>query len=303
MSNEKILLMKISIKVFLGLLAATLLFSCDRISQARKQQQQQGLLATVENKKLYMADVKDRFPPNITRDDSLAILHRYVDMWVKQALLLRLAEANLSSKQKDISLLLEDYRTSLLVYRYEQEYTERVDTAISESEYEAFYNENKQHFILSKPIARVLFIKLRTNSPYLERIKKIYTSSRPEDITTLEDLCLQAALKFDHYGDRWLTLDELAKELPARKGGYEDVAARKRAIEAGDGTYAYLVSIRDFRERDAIAPIEYVYGSIKTMIFNRRKDSMIQSLEQRVLQEAKQKNAVKIYLEKTEGRN
>ncbi|MDR1342554.1 MAG: hypothetical protein LBK18_04760 [Prevotellaceae bacterium] len=296
--------MRNSIKVLLGLLAAAPLFSCDRISQTwQQQQQQQDLLATVENKKLYMADMKDRFPPNITKTDSLAILHSYVDMWVKQALLLHLAEENLSSKQKDVSSLLEDYRASLLVYRYEQEYVERVDTAVSESECESFYNKNRQHFILSKPIARVLFIKLRKNSPYLERIKKIYTSSKPEDATTLEDLCLQAALKFDHYGDRWLTLDELAKELPARKGGYEDVAAKKRVIEVEDGAYAYLVSIRDFKERDAIAPIEHEYGNIKAMILNRRKDSMIQSLEQRVLQEAKQKSAVKIYLEKTERSN
>jgi hypothetical protein len=244
-----------------------------------------------------MADVKDKLPPNITAEDSLTILHSYVDTWVKRALLLRLAEENLSSKQKDVSLLLEDYRTSLLVYRYEHEYTERVDTTISEQECESFYSENKQHFILSKPIVRVLFIKLRQNSPYLDRIRKIYTSSKQEDFTTLENLCLQAALKFDYYGDRWLTLDELAKELPERKEGYENMAAKRRAIEVEDGAYTYLVSIRDFMERSAVAPIEYEYANIKTMILNRRKNSMMQSLEQRILQEAKQKNTVKIYLE------
>jgi hypothetical protein len=256
---------------------------------------QQGLLAVMENKKLYIEDVADRLPPNITAEDSLDILRSCVDMWVRQHLLLRLAEENLSSRQKDVSALLEDYRRSLLVYRYEQEYVERVDTVISEHECESFYNENRQHLTLSRPVARVLLIKLRKNSPYLNRIRKIYTSSRPEDITELEDLCRQAALKFDYYGNRWLTMDELAKDLPARKGGYEDMAARGKSIEVVDDIYVHLVSIRDFLERGAIAPLEYEYGNIKTMILNRRKDSMIQSLEQRMLQEAVEKNIVKIY--------
>jgi hypothetical protein len=172
-----------------------------------------------------------------------------------------------------------------------------VDTTVSELECEAFYNENKQHLTLYKPVVRVLFIKLRKNSPYLERIRKIYTSSDMEDISTLESLCLQAALKFDYYGNRWLTLDELTKELPFRQGGYEDKVVRKRAIEVEDEEYTYLVAIRDFKERNDIAPMEYEYNSIKTIILNQRKQSMIQSLEKRVLQEAKQINFVKIYLE------
>ncbi|MDR0688383.1 MAG: hypothetical protein LBF55_06860 [Prevotellaceae bacterium] len=284
--------MKNFIKACFCLLAVALLFACDRVASTWKQQP----LAAVENKKLYMADVKDMFPPDITAEDSLTILHSYVDAWVKKMLMLRLAEENLGSKQKNVSSLLDDYRTSLLVYRYEQKYIDRVDTAVSEAECESFYNENKQHFILTRPVARVLFIKLRQNSPYLERIKKLYTSKDPEDFTALEGLCLQAATKFDYYGDRWLTLDELVKELPLRQGGYEEMVARKMAIEVADSTYAYLVAIRDFRGRGAIAPIEYEHDNIKTMILNSRKKSMIQNLEQRVLQEAKQKNIVKIYV-------
>jgi hypothetical protein len=277
---------------FFGVLLTALLFSCEFAGKTRRQGQP---LAAVGSKTLYAEDVKELLPQGVTEEDSLSMLHACVDAWVKKMLLLRLAEENLSGKQKDVSALLEDYRASLLVYRYKQEYIERVDTTVSEAECEAFYSENKQHLTLYKPVVRVLFIKLRKDSPYLERIRKIYTSNKPEDITMLENLCLQAALKFDHYGNRWLTLDELTKELPFRQGGYEDRVVRKRTIEVDDEEYAYLVAIRDFKERSAIAPMEYEYDNIKTIILNQRKQSMIQSLERRVLQEAKQINFVKIY--------
>lgn len=279
---------------FFGVLLAAALLSCE---YAGKNAQQGQPLAAVGSKKLYPEDVKDIFPPGVAEEDSLTMLRTCIDAWVKKMLLLRLAEENLSRKQKDVSALLEDYRTSLLVYRYKQEYVEHVDTTVSELECEAFYSENRQHLTLYKPVVRVLFIKLRKNSPYLERIRKIYTSNQPEDVTTLEDLCLQAALKFDHYGNRWLTLDELTKELPLRQGGYEDKVVRKRAIEVEDNEYTYLVAIRDFKERNAIAPAEYEYDNIKTIILNRRKQSMIQNLERRILQEARQTNFVKIYVE------
>ncbi|MDR3188132.1 MAG: hypothetical protein LBT94_02975 [Prevotellaceae bacterium] len=287
-------MMRFFFSALFGILLAATLASCKHIDKYRGGQP--SLLAVAGDKKLYVEDIKAMFPPNITQADSLTMLHSYVDAWVKKELLLRLAEDNLSSKQKNVSALLEDYRTSLLVYRYKQEYIERVDTLVSEAECEAFYNDNRQHLTLHKPVVRALFIKLRKNSQHLERIRKLYTSTRPEDITALEDLCLQAALKFDHYGNRWLTLDELTKDLPPQRG-YEERAARKRTIEVEDEEYAYLVAIHDFKERNTTAPLEYEYDNIKTIILNQRKKGMIQSLEQRILQEAVQKNVVKIYVE------
>ncbi len=170
-------------------------------------------LAKVGSKTLYVSDLNGAFPKNILPSDSIIMLRSYVDTWVKKELLLQLAEANLDSRHKDVAALLEEYRSSLLVYRYEQEYIEqRLDTVVSDSEIESFYNDNRQNFTLSKPLVRVLFIKLKRNSPYLERIKTLYRSSNPEEISALESLCLQAALRFDYFGDRWLGLEELMKE-------------------------------------------------------------------------------------------
>ncbi|MDR2814215.1 MAG: hypothetical protein LBB79_06125 [Prevotellaceae bacterium] len=290
-------MMKFFLKILFCTLLATLPLSCKYISRHTGASRQQKPLAVAGSKELHLENVKGIFPQNITEEDSLTLLRSYVDAWVKKELLLRLAEENLNSKQKDVSALLEDYRTSLLVYRYKQEYIERMDTTVSELECETFYSENKQYLTLQKPVVRALFIKLRKKSPYLERIGKIYTSTNPNDITTLEDLCLQAALKFDYYGNRWLALDELTKDLPPRQGGYEERAAQKRAIEVEDDEYTYLVAIRDFKERNAIAPLEYEYGNIKAAILNQRKRNMIDNLEQRMLQEAKEKNIVKIYVE------
>ena len=252
-------------------------------------------LAKVGSKTLYISDLNGVFSKNISYSDSLAVLRNYVDTWVKKQLLLKLAEKNLDSKHKDVTALLEEYRTSLLVYRFEQEYIKRIDTVVSDTEVEQFYNANRQSFTLSKPLVRVLFIKLKKNSPYLERIKSLYRSSNLDDAATLETLCLQAALRCDYFGDRWLSIEDLMAELPPMRN-IEERVMQNRYIDISDNAYAYLVAIRDYRGRDAVAPLDYEHSNIKTMILSRRKKYMIEDLEKRVLHDAISNETVKIFL-------
>ena len=254
-------------------------------------------LAKVGNRTLYLSDVSGIFPQIISVEDSITMLRSYVEMWVKKELLLKLAEENLSSKQKDVADMLDEYRTSLLVYRYEQEYIkQRIDTTVSNAEIEQFYTTNRQFFTLIKPLVRAIFIKMKKNSPYLDRVRSLYRSSSPDDLSTLENLCFQAALKFDYFGDRWLELDELTRELPPRKS-YEEQALQNRYIEVSDDMYVYLVAIRDARARESVAPLEYERNNIKAMILSRRKQQMMEELEKQVLREAKYNKTIKIFLD------
>ncbi|MDR3329060.1 MAG: hypothetical protein LBS63_02985 [Prevotellaceae bacterium] len=269
-------------------LSAGVLCSCDQLRNDEP-------LAEVDGEVLYLSSARHIFPKQVTPEDSLAMLRSYVASWVKKDLMLRVAEENLTSKQKDVSDLLEDYRCSLLIYRYEQEYIERIDTTVHDSMYESFYNAHKQYFALNKPIVRALLIKLKRSSPHADSIKKLCISNRPNDNAALEHLGLQAALRFDYFGDRWLTTDELLSELPPGKS-YEPMLQR-RFIEVEDNAYTYFVTIRDFRARNTLAPISYKRDEIKAMIFNQRKQAMIKDLEQRVLQNAEQKERVKIFIQ------
>lgn len=282
---------RLPFKIFLCLSLVLLLASCELLPWSRSEP-----LAKVGSKTLYGSDLNGVFQKSMSPSDSMIMLRSYVDTWVKRELLLHMAEANLDSRQKDVAALLEEYRSSLLVYRYEQEYIKlRLDTVVSDSEVEQFYNANRQNFTLTKPLVRILFIKLKRNSPYLDRIKTLYRSSSPDEISTLESLCLQAALRFDYFGDRWLSLDDLMRELPPVKSLEEQV--QRKYVEVNDNTYAYLVAIRDFKGRDAVAPLDSERDNIKTIILSRRKQRMIEDLEKRVLRDAKHSQTVKIFLD------
>jgi hypothetical protein len=119
--------MMIHLKKILFIAASSLLISgCEYLQSSNRP------LAKVGAKTLYSSDIGDIYPKNADKADSIIALKNYVIAWCKREILVRQAENNLSSAQKDVSRQLEDYRTSLLIYRYEHEYIEhRLDKKVS----------------------------------------------------------------------------------------------------------------------------------------------------------------------------
>ena len=109
------------------LLIIFLALSCTKLETRNKEKS----LARVMEKNLYPSDIRDIFPRNVSPEDSLLIQQNYVDEWVKKQLILQKAELNLTEEQKDVRQQIEEYRSSLLIYKYEQNLIlQKLDTLI-----------------------------------------------------------------------------------------------------------------------------------------------------------------------------
>lgn len=248
---------------------------------------EQKPLAVVYDKFLYKSDITDIFPKNLTKVDSVKILNAYVDQWIRHNLMLRLSEDNLSDAQKDVSKQLEDYRSSLLIFKYEQEYIlQRLDTAVSSSEIESFYYANTSNFLLSETLVKALFIKVRKDTPYLDKIKELYKSTREDDIKALDNIAYQVADKYDYFGDRWLAFNSLQRKLPYQVENQDDYLRSRRDIEMEDGNYSYFVDVRSVMYKGQTSPLEYETNNIKSIIINKRKQKLINDLENKVYNDA-----------------
>ena len=169
-------------------------------------------IARVYDKYLYANEIEDIFPENISQNDSIQLLMAYADRWVRKQLLVNRAEKNLSDTQKNVTKQIEDYRSSLLIFKYEQEFIrQRLDTIVSDEEVELFYSENSSNFILNESIVKALFIKIRMDDPYYEKIKSLYKSNKEDDIKTLDNLAYQVAVKYDYFNDKWVPFSRILK--------------------------------------------------------------------------------------------
>lgn len=253
-------------------------------------------IARVGEVYLYPSQISELFPSKIKQNDSLLILNNQVDKWVRKQLLLQKAELNLTEEQKDVSGQIDEYRTSLLIFKYEQSLIlQKLDTIITQEEIEAYYNENQSNFILDRNLVKALFIKLPRNAPNVEQFRRLYTSEKEEDVQQLESYCYQYATKFDFFDDDWVNFTRIQAELPQRVWSPEKSLKWYKRIEQKDSTYNYFVYISDKRVEGDTAPIEYVSDNIKSVILNKRKVKFLTDMENDIFNDAMSKGEFTIY--------
>jgi hypothetical protein len=244
-------------------------------------------LARVLDKYLYPSDIQGLINSLSTPQDSERIVNNYIDKWIRTQLLLAKAELHLTPEQKDVKMELEDYRSSLLIYRYEQDWiTKNLDTLIDENEMKSYYDENINNFILQENILKALFIKVDKNAPNIDKIKQLYKSSKADDIATLNKLCFDYATKYDSFGNEWISFETILMEIPYNISDQASILRNNKNFEYEDDTYLYLIKIKEYKLKGESAPFNYIKKNIKQILLNKRKIKLIDQLENNIFNDA-----------------
>ena len=253
-------------------------------------------VARVSEKYLYESDINSLITKGMSKDDSIIVVRNYIDDWIRKQLMLEKAELKLTDESLELEKLINDYRSSLLIFKYQQELiNQKLDTIVSDEEVEDYYNEYSSNFILTDNIVKVLYIKLSKEAPEILNVKQWYKSSSEESFSKLENHCYQYATKFDNFNDEWVPFDYLLAEIPIVLDDQERFLKYQKYIETEDDLYYYLVKINDYRLKSSVQPLEYATAKIKNIILNKRKFTLIQELENSVYNEALSHNKFTIY--------
>ena len=63
-------------------------------------------------------------------------------------------------------------------------------------------------------MVKALFIKWPATTPDIEKVRKLYKSSDPEELSELEDYCSRFALRYDDYDEAWIPFTHILMEVP-----------------------------------------------------------------------------------------
>ena len=123
----------------IGLILVLALVSC----QNSKNGSGDKVIATIYDKVLYQSDLQSVLYEGISVNDSLFRTKAFIDSWIRRQLLIHQAENNIDKSELDFSKQIEDYRTSLIIYKYESLLIEQnLDTVVSEDEIAKYIEEN-----------------------------------------------------------------------------------------------------------------------------------------------------------------
>ena len=258
-------------------------------------------LARVGDRYLYRSDLAKIIPANATKEDSAVLSDDYISRWIKQELMIQKANENLTLTQKDVNQELEEYRNSLIIYRYKNELIrQRMDTVVTHAQIQDYYDNNKDAFNLDRCIVKAVFVKIPGDLASPELLKQLADDVSKEGQAELRDYCTQYAKSYQIAVDNWIDFQVLNRNLPEPIDDPETFVRRNHEKEMNDSNYYYLVVIHDYMLANDLAPIEFVENNIKNLILNQRKIRFLKELEENVFTEAERQNKFTIYSENNE---
>jgi hypothetical protein len=284
--------MFISMKYLLFLVIVGLLSGCNRSSENKNVKP----VARVFNNYLYSSDLSGVIPKGISVTDSASVAKDFIEKWIRNQLLLNKAEINLTDAEKDVKLQIENYRSSLLIYAYQQSYLrQKLDTVVSDKEIEDYFNENRSNFVLGEPLMKGFFIKVPVNAPDISKLRKWYRSNDTESIKNLEVYCFNNASVYDHFNESWVNLNEVLRMMPANSGSYETSLQYRKYLETNDKDYFYFLNVKEIAPEGTVSPFELVKNDIHYIILNKRKIKLINELESNIYSDAQNRENFTLY--------
>lgn len=286
-------------KLLLISLVGLLAVSCklaSRVTDATQELFRGEVVARVGEHKLHRSQLESYIPAGVSPEDSAGLAARYITAWAENLLLMDMAEEQLSKEEKDVSGELEEYRRTLLKYRYEQLYiNQRLDTLVTDEEIEQYYTDNPQKFSLERPVLKARYLVIPADARGLKNLRRKMSSDDDAEVTEAEQLALTAAIKYADLSDTWMDAISLAQELGT---DYKTLlgAIRNQWAElpddAGNLRLAYIV---EMVPEGRTAPLDYCRERIRDRILSARKHTLQIQLEQSLLEDARKNNKFVIY--------
>jgi hypothetical protein len=224
----------------LFILAFLFLASCDRGPAKNRE-----VLARVNNTYLYLDEISEMIPSGISEADSLEIIRAYVNSWMHNQLIIQDAVKTLSTREKDFSDKIRDYRNALLIFQWEKKlFSEQLDTLVTDDQLGDYYNANSHEFILQADIVRVLYIRLNFNTPFRNEAVKLM-SADPFSKSETEQFCRKYAVNYFLDYRSWLFVEDILKEIPLSSQQKQEMLTGNAFIEMKDDEYLYLLKVLD----------------------------------------------------------
>ncbi len=281
-----------------GLFLLVALVGC-KLNNQPEQTTARKPIARANNTYLYHDELSGIVTSGILASDSVSRVEAYINSWIKKQLLIQEASRKIDFNEAEIERKILDYRYSLIAYEYQLHYIKQnLDTAVSNSEIQAYYKENIDNFILKQNIVRATFIKVPKSAPKTNKIKDLIFSKREKDVAELKSYCLSFSAAYHLSDSTWMVFDELVRNSPlAEIPNKIQFLKANPYYETSVDDYLYFFRVLEYRISDNVSPLEFVKDDIRNIILNKRKVGLARQLEDEVYNGALGKKEFQIYNE------
>ena len=221
--------------------------------------------------------------------DSAEYVRTKINEWIIRQALLEKAYENLGNRDKDIENQVNEYRNTLYIHKHRQLLlSKKIDTLISTTQIQEYYNKFKEELTLNYPIVQAYVIKLASSNLQQDEILKLLRMNDEKSLTELKTLCYQNSTCY-MLNPKWIPLSNLLDmtSLTSQTINMNNIAKGRIYYNNTDEENVYI-KIIDFVKSGEEPPLDFISKKIEEMILRKRKEMFLTKYENELLQEALQ---------------
>jgi len=252
------------------------------------------IIASVNEDDLLLSDVIKEM--SLQTSDSTFFVRHYMNEWIRKQLMLYHAEINLSIDMQDYHKQIDEYRSSLLIYAYQQQLiNQNFDTTIAIESVTEYYNQYKEQFKLNKNIFMGRYIVIDKSAPKLSKLSKWYKSDKQEYLVELEDYCQQFAKEYYLADSNWQYFSVINNKLPEIIKKEESFLKNIKSVYFEDEQFLHYIYIKDYKIKGSVSPLALEKEKIRNVLLNKNKIEYLKQLEDELYQNGLALKKIKIY--------
>ena len=255
------------------------------------------VLARVGEHELYANDLTRLIDPGLPPQDSLAALQSLVDNWVRKEIKTAAAEAALSGHSDEIEEMVAQYRSSLVTYQYEQEWmAERLDTTVTTEQIRTYYDDNRNTFRLAGPIVKARIVRLPSGLRQSRKLEEMFRSERETDRNDFLNICQKNQSLTNDFSTEGTDFSTVVRHIPFSQSNFDDFLRTRKYYDVEDDQYKYMMVIDAYRPTGDYSPMERETANIRKIILNKRRQTLLNTLEDSLYRAAQSQKQFEIHL-------
>lgn len=279
------------IKPLALLFLLSLLLSCNQTTLDEKRVP----VLEVEGRFLYLDQIREVLPPNVSEDDSILIADSYIQKWVTDVLLYENAKRNITDKA-EIERLMDDYRKSLIIHQYQQRLMqERLSDGPSEKQMVEFYNTYSSQFILKETVMKGILLVVPREAPKMANVRSWVQSGSEKSLEQIEKYSIQHALSYDYFADRWASLSEVMRKIPILQTNPGDYLKAYMYYEISDSAKHYMLGVDSILLPGSKEPFEMARPRISSIILNKQQSEFITVFQDELYKDAIENGTISFF--------
>ena len=253
-------------------------------------------LLEVEGNFLYLDEIQNVVPPNLSTEDSIKTANTYVRQWIIDVLLYENAKRNITNR-REINELLAVYEKSLVIQQYKQKMLEqRVPKIFSDEELQEFYSTYGDQFSLTENFITGLLLVVPINAPNIDRVRTwVRSGNNTKSLENIERYSLQNAISYEYFGNEWKPLSEILSKTAFYTDNPTAFVKQKNYYETQDSTRLYFLRIIEYRTIGEQQPFEAAKQQIINIMLNKKRHDFINNLNDELYKDAIENDLVKYF--------